>query len=131
VNILSSLSMAMCHAQIKGSIIHVTTNQSIWFLMWWSNNCKYSIDTQNMTRHFKRFNNWKSMYNSSKNQMTKQINFEIHFFHFETKSHLDVELVRSEIKLQSCNSIMKQVIHLHLALLFPKYVSRRSFCLDL
>jgi hypothetical protein len=29
VNILSSLSMAMCHAQIKGSIIHVTTNQSI------------------------------------------------------------------------------------------------------
>jgi hypothetical protein len=65
------------------------------------------------------------------NQLTKPIDFEVHFFHFETKSHLDIELVRSEIKFQSCNRIMKQVVHLHLALLFPKYVSRISFCMDL
>jgi hypothetical protein len=65
------------------------------------------------------------------NQMTKQIDFEVHFFHFETKSHLDIELVRSEIKLQSCNLIMKQVVHLHLVLLFPRYVSRINLRLDL
>lgn len=71
------------------------------------------------------------MYNSNMNQMTKQIDFEVNFFHFETKSHLDIELVRSEIKLQSCNLIMKQVVHLHLVFLFPRYVSRINLRLDL